>query len=241
MRKIAFALIYIICVTCVAAPADYASLKIRADRFFNNNEWASAAAYYTFMLEERPEIADTYGRAIVSCMMGGDTIRPHKLLTDAMAHKVPLDSILSNVRYYAFAKDSADFYPRFLISTARKEPWLARPIDASLLKYYEQRNDGSMITKYARIMLAGMPDSPRFLFSLARGYMLTGDYSKAVETWQRILQSDPDNYDALLQLGAYYKADGNLSAAIPFFERAYSIRHTPYVESILKSKGFAGE
>lgn len=234
MRKIISIIFLSIYVICTAATGDYASLKTRADRFFENNEWASASAYYTFMLEQRPDIADTYGRAIVSCMMSGDTIRPTRLLIDAMSHKVPLDSILSNVRLYSFAKDKPDFYPHFLESTARTEPWLSRPIDASLLEYYDQRNDGPMIIRYARIMLAGMPDSIRFLSSLARGYMLTGDYSGATETWLRILHTDPDNYDTLLQLAAFYKADGDISAAMPLYERAYSIRPTPYVASILE-------
>ncbi len=235
MRNTAVTLLIIICVilTSAGVTTNYDRLKTRADRFFNNNEWASAGAYYTFMLEERPDVADTYGRAIVSSMMGGDTVTPRQLLTRAMENKVPLDSVLSNVRLYAFAKDSASFYPRFLRSVARNQPWLARPIDAMLLKYSLQRNDGPNIIRYANIMLNGMPDNVRFLSALAHGYMLTGDYTNALDTWQHILRIDPSNYDALLQIAAYYTSDGQGQQAIPYYERANNIRPTPYVSSIL--------
>lgn len=236
MRKTAAIIFIIICVACAAATqaTSYKTLKTRADRFFNNDEWPSATAYYTYMLQQRPEVADTYGRAIVSSMMAGDTVRPLEMLKDAMAHKVPLDSVLAGVRLYAYAKDSADFYPRFLLSVAHNEKWLARPIDAMLLNYYTQRNDGPMIVRYAGIMLAGLPDDTRFLSALARGYMLTGNYDLATDTWQKILNTDPHNYEALLQLAAFYAADNNMQLARPYFERAFSLRPTPYVASILE-------
>ncbi len=235
MRNSAVTLLIIICVifTSAAVTTNYDSLKTRADRFFKNNEWASAGAYYTFMLEERPDVADTYGRAIVSCMMGGDTVTPRQLLTKAMENKVPLDSVLANVRLYAFAKDSAVFYPRFMLSVARNQPWLSRPIDAMLLKYYLQRNDGPMIIRYAKTMLNGVPDDIRFLSALAHGYMLTGDYTDAVAAWQHILHIAPSNYDTLLQIAAYYVSDGKIQQAIPYYERANNIHPTPYVTSIL--------
>lgn len=235
MRNTALTLLILICVifSSAAITTSYDSLKTRADRFFKNNEWASAGAYYTFMLEERPDVADTYGRAIVSCMMGGDTITPRQLLTKAMENKVPLDSVLSNVRLYAFAKDSAVFYPRFMLSVARNQPWLARPIDAMLLKYYMQRNDGPMIIRYANTMLNGVPDDTRFLSALAHGYMLTGDYPKALDTWQHILRIAPTSYDTLLQIAAYYASDGKMQEAIPYYEQANNMHPTPFVTSIL--------
>lgn len=233
MHRIATLLIINICVASIAAVTNYDTLKTRADRFFTNNEWPSAAAYYTYMLEEHPKVADTYGRAIVSYMMTGDTIRPLDLVKKAMSHKVPLDSVLTSVRLYSYAKDSAEFYPRFLLSISRNERWLARPIDAMLMNYYQLRNDGPMIIKYADIMLAGLPNDTHFLLILAHGYMLTGDYVQATETWKKILKVDPDNYNALLQLAAYYAADNNMPEAIPYYERAFRLRPTPFVASIL--------
>lgn len=55
---------------CLAAPAagavsPYPVLAERAARYFDQKEWNQAAAVYGLMLDERPEVAETYGLSLI--------------------------------------------------------------------------------------------------------------------------------------------------------------------------------
>ena len=68
----------------VAAVNPYPQLEAKARRFFAHGEWASASAIYDLMLEERPEVPTTYGEAIVSNAMRGDTAAQMRLMSVAL-------------------------------------------------------------------------------------------------------------------------------------------------------------
>ena len=63
---------WIICVVLLALvlPAygvnPYPQLEVKAERAFGYGEWASAAAIFDLMLEQKPDVPGTYGRAIVA-------------------------------------------------------------------------------------------------------------------------------------------------------------------------------
>ncbi len=213
--------------------ASYENTQGKADRFFDHQEWASAAAMYNFMLQQRPKVPDTYGRAIVATEMLGDTLRSMTLLSDAMHHGVSLDSVLTNVQKYSFQIDEGHLYEHFMLQAVVNNPWMERPLDAYLLRYYMFRRNGPQIIVYAKKMLGGAPDNQEYQLDLADGYLQDGQTAQAVEVWRRIAEGENPNYEAPLQLGNYYNLTGDRHQAHEYLERAYRLKPTPYVEAQL--------
>lgn len=241
MRKLLFLLLTVIPLAAVAA--DYDALRLKADRFFEQKEWPSAAAMLELMLDMRPDVADTYGRAIVVAAIRCDTVCEMELMNRSIVNYVPFDSTFAAVRSVSFSLGKTNLYEDFLLRTKMSEPWLARTVDAYLLRYYTfRRNPGKMV-EYSQIMLDGMPDDVGFLTTLASGQMLGGDTEAAIATYERLLSVAPDNYDALLQIGNYYYlnwCDGNgdratLLKARSALSRARSIAPTPGVTATLEN------
>ena len=224
-----------------AATADYGALQSKATLFYDNDEWASALAMYTLMIDERPSVVDNYSHAIVAASLAGDTARTMQLLEQSTKARVPLDSLYDSIRRLAFNQGNALIYEHFLKNAATTFPWLKRNIDARLLQYYIWRRDGEGMVQYATIMLNGLPDDIDFLTALADGYFSLGDNTRAVQTYTYLLAIDPDNYHALLVLGNYYHdiAAGDKSdiqsreLAREYLTRAYRLRPTPFLATLL--------
>lgn len=235
MRKWIYALLFWLAGLSAQAQLTYEQASIRAERFFGFREWASASALYNYMLQHEPKQVDTYGHAIVAQEMLNDTIQSMELLKRAMAYKIPLDSVLSSVKKYSFEVGKSEMYEKFMLQSARANPWLSRPLDSQLLKYYAFRNDGPKMIEYSKAMLNGAPNDIRFLSSLAKGYMLTGATNDAIATWNRILEINPDEYHTLLCLANYYYVAGDKAKSIPLFIRAQALNPTPYVGALLSA------
>lgn len=210
---------------------DYNRLAARSRMFFDNSEWTSAKAMYILMLEEKPEVADTYGRAVVCYTLSGDTIGAVDLLTQAMKHEIPLDTVLANVRDAGFSIGRGDLYCDYLYAVKANCPWLSRPIDNHLMRYYAFRQNGAELVHYAQIMLAGLPDNTEFLRMLAQGLLLQGDADGAIDAWKRVIALHPDNYDTVLDLANCYDALGRRDDALHWMQRALELRPTPYVRN----------
>lgn len=239
MRKI---LLFILAVSALAASAtDYEALCVKADRFFEQKEWPSAAAMLDLMLDRHPDVASTYGRAIVVAALRGDTVAEMELMNRSIINYVPFDSTFAAVRTVSFSLGKTNLYEDFLLRTKMSEPWLERTVDAYLMRYYTFRRNPAKMVEYSRLMLKGMPDNVDFLSILACGLMLGGNADGAVDTYRRILEIDPGNYDALLEIGNYHYLcwRGNnddrtaLSMARAALSQAQSIRPTPYVSEEL--------
>lgn len=216
-----------------SAQSSYSRLELKANRFFDQREWAQAAATYYQMLEQRPDVAATYGRAIVSNAVRNDTLAEMSLMAKALDNKIPFDSVLSRVRSESFAIGKSNLYGDFLLRVKDAYPWMRRPIDNYLLRYYTFRHDGKKMMEISQMMLQGSPDNIQFLSTYADGAMLCGDYSKGVETYRRILAIAPDDYDTLLTLGNYYRLQGDTATAAPLLKRAYALHPTPHLQQIL--------
>ena len=223
----------------VAAVNPYPQLEAKARRFFAHGEWASASAIYDLMLEERPEVPTTYGEAIVSNAMRGDTAAQMRLMSVALDHQVPFDSVFSQVKQWSFHLGKSHLYENFLKETRKAYPWMRRTIDGNLLKYFAFRRDGAEMVNYARLMLDGAPQNISFLHTLAWGYMLTGNDAEGVAAYERILEIDSNDFDALVALGNWYANTAAMAApesapkAIGYLERAYSCRPTPFIAALL--------
>ena len=221
------------CAPYVCSQTNYSRLELKADRFFDQKEWAQASATYYQMLELKPEIPATYGKAIVANAMRGDSDAEMALMVKALNSKVPFDSVLSRVKSTSFSLGKSNLYGDFLLRVRDAYPWMRRPVDNYLLRYYTYRRDGEKMMEYSRIMLQGAPTNRGFLMSLAQGAMLCGDYKTALGAYYDILAEAPDDYDTLLALGNYYRLEGDMPQAIPLLTRANSIHPTPHVTAIL--------
>lgn len=220
---------------------DYATLQVKAQRFYHYQEWPSAIAMYTLMLQEQPAVPSTYAHAIVAAGMQQDPARQVAFLRQSMDAHVPLDSIYDLVQQLAFEQGNAPLYENFLESTGNTFHWLRRNIDARLLQYYTWRRNANSMVIYARRMLDGLPDNTDYLTALADGLMLRDDQQQAIDIYLHILAIDPDNYHALLVLGNYYDNLSHLDRfnteapilARQYLSRADALRPTPYVTNLL--------
>ena len=218
-----------------ADSAAYSVLATKAARFFHYREWQSAAALYGMMIEKRPQLADSYGHAIVAAGMTGDTLRQISLSKYAFTAHVPFDSLFQAVEHVSFSIGQTSLYERYLIMVRSEQPWFARAIDAYLLRYYTFRSDAPGMRAYSLRMLDHAPYNLQFLYSLARGYLFDGQPDKAIETYLKIVSIAPQSYEALLYLANYYYdrrgADtANADKALDYFRQAKSVRSTPFID-----------
>lgn len=252
-------LLFIVAITGVTLTAQtpYSRLELKADRFFEQKEWSQAAATYYQMLEVRPDVAATYGKAIVANAVKGDTIAEMDLMVRALNAKIPFDSVLSRVRMTSFQLGKSNLYGDFLLRVKDAYPWMRRPIDNYLLRYYIYRQDGVKMIEYSQMMLQGDPSNIQFLSSLAQGAMLCGNFDEGIRAYETILSVAPDDYDSLLALGNYYYIENRVAVeaqakdekqlmrmlstgpyaekALSYLSRANSLRPTPYVTSQIAS------
>jgi len=232
MRKLLLTITYAIALTLMAQ-IPYAETADKAKRAFQAREWATASALYNFMIHQRPEDPNPYGPAIVAAEAMGDTIRPMELLRQATQYNISLDTILTLVRQNAFAAARPQMYRQLILSAQQTYPWMRRPLDARLLQWAEFRNDGPAIIQYARTMHQGLPQAPRYLNALAQGNILIGDTTQAIQAWEQCLRQNPDNLDALLNLGNYHLLQGRRDLALPYLRQAYDIAPTPHLAAII--------
>ncbi len=215
----------------VAVRADDGVLARRADRAFAEGEWSQAQAMYSVLLGRPQAPARPYARAIISAAMQADTAGVRTLADRAMADAVPLDSLLRGVETDSYSLRNGDIYPWLLTDMAQRMPYMRRAMLLRMLNYYIYRADAPNTIACVRSLLDGLPDDVGFLGILADAQFKTGDSEGAVATCTRILELDPDNYEALLALANHYDAAGDTTRALESFRRAAAVRPTPYVDA----------
>lgn len=223
-----------------AISPSYSVLEDKAQRFFDNKDWASAEAMYQLMIEERPDDASLYAAGIVTAGMRNNEAMQMRFMNDALKAHVNQDSLFASVEKISFSVGNSTLYEHFLLSAADNIPWLRRAIDARLLNYYAFRRNAPMMIEYSRRMLSGMPDNISFMLTLAQGQLLENDVENAVVTYQHIVEKSPKCYEALLYLGMYYmdrykSGDTNSATyAAEYLRAANELRPAPYVENMLR-------
>lgn len=218
-----------------ARAADFYATAPKAAHAYQTRDWSTAQAMYELMLAERADSGEVYARAIIASAMRPDSVRAMQLIELASANGVSIYGLFDHIRTLSYELGKPDLYSGLLEMTAADMPWLARPVDAALLDYYNNRRNGPMIIEYARRMLKGMPDSVDFLMALANGQLLTAQYDDAINTWREVLSFAPTNYRALLDLGNLLMIQGKPNEGVPYLVRAYRINPTPYVANLLRN------
>ena len=220
-----------IIVPIVYGQNEYQRIENKAQRFFDNEEWASANAMYLLMLEEEPRQVSTYAKSAVSNIMIGDTVQALSMVTRSMKFEVPLDSLLAGIRAVSFSIGRGDLYEHYLLKIKTTYPWFSRVADNYLMQYYAFRQNGPELIEYAETMLEGLPGNRNFLRMLAYGQLISGNNSGALETWHRVMFLYPEDYDTILDLANFYDATGEKYDALKWMLRAETIHPTPYVST----------
>lgn len=233
LRRLSLLMFLLAAFLTAGAVTPYATLETKAGRYYRYGEWASASAMYTLMLHERPDSAAVWGHAIAASGLMNDPAEQLELVRRAVSARIPVDSIIAETRCALFEADAPALYEKFLYNIKEGEPWMNRFIDRCLLEHYTFRDNGPGIVTMSEIMLQGLPDDERFLYSLAHGQLLCGDVDTAISTYRRIVGLYPASYKALLYLGNHYADQGDSEKARDYLSRALAIRYTPYVEARL--------
>ncbi|MCC8071149.1 MAG: tetratricopeptide repeat protein [Bacteroidales bacterium] len=221
------------------AHSGYDVLATKAAQFYERHNWASASAMYTLMVDERPSQSSTYAYAIVADGMRHESVSQMEMMRKAMANHVSFDSIFNQVATFSYQLGETTLYEDFLLKLKEEEPWMERTIDNYLLQYYTYRSNPEKMIEYSEKMLKGMPDNEGFLYTLAQGYLLNGEYSQAVATYESIITNNPKAYQALLYLGNFYMYLSNQGEeqcqekAITYLSQANSLHATPFVTASL--------
>lgn len=232
MRLLLTFMVVLLGVCGASAANDYDVLATRAQRYYDLAEWTHAGTMYDLMLEERPQVVDTYGHAIVTAAMRADSLDQLRLFDQALAHAVPFDSLFASVRGNAVRLGQARVYPAFLLSVKARHPYLARPVERNLLAYYMGRHDAGGIIQYASILLKGLPDDIALLTILAQAQTQAGLTQDATATYQRMLAIDKANVDALIGLGMILRVAGDPEAD-QYLLRARAVAPSPYLDRLL--------
>ncbi len=218
-----------------AAPeTSYSTLEEKATRFYNQEDWSSASAMFDLMLARQPHRTATYSKAITAAGMRENRGEEMRLLGNALSARIPIDSLFNGVRAESFGLGHTDLYEQFLLEARADKPWLARSIDSYLLDYYTYRRNGSKMTEYAKIMLAGDPDNTAFTYQMAQGLLIDDRTEEAMSVYESIVERDPKAFDALVYLANHAASQGNTSRALELFRQAYAAKATPQVAAEIK-------
>ncbi len=232
---IAFGFIAIAGPAGAATPARKpASTLTKAERFYDQQEWASASAMYSLLIDEHPDSANYYARAIIADGMRGDTAAQTRLMHQALAHRIVVDALFNRIESECLQIGNAYIYEQFLTALKNDEPWMARAIDARLMRFYAFRRYPRESVRYADIILSGLPDNIPALYILAQGYLGQADYDRATDVYRRILSIDPNAVEALLYLGNSAADEGNTTVALDYLRRAEELKPTPYLSAQIK-------
>lgn len=210
--------------------AEPEALARKAARAFESEEWASAQALYGLVTDDSPTDVDAHARLITAALMRGDSTSVPGAVERALAAGVPLRALFENLRADLRSASGYGLYADALERIAKDKPYLRRPISDCLLDYYLERRDGTKIERCALYLLAGLPDSPKYLESLGWGLLYQGKTEEAESAWRKALKSDACNTGVMIALATLL---GDTPEAVELLHRADSICPSPAIKSRL--------
>lgn len=96
-----------------------------------------------------------------------------------------------------------------------------------LVKEYAQSADVDTALQLLQSMLEEYPDDLRVLQHLGFAYLLANRFESAAAIYEEVLEKDPNNDSAHMNIAGVYEKMGNLAAAIKHFELAGELALTP--------------
>ena len=240
-------LLAVVCVIAVSMPAaaevSLSTIREKADRFYQHEEWANALAMFRAILEREPTDMQTYGRSVTVYGAISNPEEQMELLEATQRYALPLDSLFDEVRISAFEIGRPAILEDFMILVKEKQPWLKRNINIRLARLYDSRNNAEKMIEMSDTLLAVNPDDPSMLRIKARGYMLLDRYDEAVAVYKRIIGLNQKDVDAMLNIGVYYFSEFDtrkLAHSSPeadearkYLGMAYRLNPTEHLRSML--------
>ena len=152
-------LLAVVCVIAVSMPAaaevSLSTIREKADRFYQHEEWANALAMFRAILEREPTDMQTYGRSVTVYGAISNPEEQMELLEATQRYALPLDSLFDEVRISAFEIGRPAILEDFMILVKEKQPWLKRNINIRLARLYDSRNNAEKM-----IEMSCLPSTP---------------------------------------------------------------------------------
>lgn len=239
-----------VCLACIIAfssamraEVSLSTIRDKADRFYQHEEWANALAMFRAILEREPTDIQTYGRSVTVYGAISNPDEQIELLEATQRYALPLDSLFEEVKRSAFEIGRPELLEDFMILVKKEQPWMKRNIDIRLARLYDSRNNAEKMIEMSDTLLAVNPDDPPMLRIKARGFMLLDRYDDAIAIYKRIIELSPDDVDAMLNIGVYYFSEfdtrrlalssAEAEEARKYLSMAYRLRPTPHLQQML--------
>jgi tetratricopeptide (TPR) repeat protein len=127
----------------------------------------------------------------------------------------------------------------------------SQPVQIELINYYLNKGEADKALNYLKVAQQNDPKNMSFIFAEGTLYDKMGETEKAVETYKRCIEIDPNYYDAYYNIGVVYYnkavklyeeansitdqkqyeaakevADNELAKSVPYMEKAHEINPT---------------
>jgi tetratricopeptide (TPR) repeat protein len=124
----------------------------------------------------------------------------------------------------------------------------SQPVQIELINYFLNKGEAEKALNYLKVAQQNDPKNMSFIFAEGTLYDKMGETEKAVETYKRCIEIDPNYYDAYYNIGVVYYnkavklyeeansitdqkqyeaakevADGELAKSVPYMEKAHEI------------------
>ena len=105
-------------------------------------------------------------------------------------------------------------------------------IDHNLASVYLNKRDYTQALRHWLIAYEQSP-SEELAYNIGVTYLYLGRYEESSDYFFLVLKDNPNHHPSLVNLGACYLQQGNITCARDYYQRALSIKHTPLIAYVL--------
>ncbi len=187
-----------------SSATSYERLSARMNDHFDHAEWSEVLVETEQMIKLRPTDADPYSAAIIAAQFLEDIPTENRYLTISQSNRIHIDSLLQRIYVRTKLIHNAHVYEQLLLNLKENNKWLSRVFNIYLLDFYDFARKTEETIKIADELLLITPDNIRFKKIKANALFYQGNTQEAVDLYESIIASQPDDYDILTFLAAYY-------------------------------------
>lgn len=200
-------ILYILCCLMWVLSSQATTYERHFDRmtdYFNHAEWDDVLKETATMVKMQPTDVNPYAAAIIAAQFMEDTNTENFYLRLSQSNIVHIDSLLQNIYHRTRQLHNAQVYEQLLLNLKKNNRWLSRVFNIYLLDFYHFSRRTKETISVANELLKETPDNLRFLKIKANALFYQGNTIEAAELYEKILNADSNDYEALTFLGAYY-------------------------------------
>lgn len=203
MKKALFLLLLMV-TSVLASASTYERQAARMNDYFNHAEWNYVLVEAASMIKQRPSDVEPYALSIIAAQFMEDIPTENYYLKLSQSNLIHVDSLLTLIYVRTKQLHNADIYEQLLLNLKKNNKWLSRVFDIYLLDYYHFARKTKETIKIANELLNATPNNVRFIKIKADALFYQGDTREAVQLYEKLLQIDPNDYETLTLLSAYY-------------------------------------